>query len=431
MRQHIQRKITDTSDFKEKLFHWVSQSSSFTILEGQQMGAIHHRYDCIIGIGELSSLIFQNQVDFNQLDHYHQKTNDWLLTYISYDVKNSIENLKSQNSDDLKFPLLKFIQPRKLLCLKNNLLSFHYLNDDIQEVEKDLNDINKTLVEESSLPKVDFINRMSKKEYFENASQLLNHIQRGDIYEVNFCQEFYANDISFDCLQAYKSLREISKAPFSVFSKLDSHYVISASPERYISKSGSTLISQPIKGTARRDLDPNTDHEIKIQLQNDPKERAENIMIVDLVRNDLSKIAKRKSVTVQELCEIYSFEQVHQMISTITCEVSDNLKLSDILKASFPMGSMTGAPKYKAMELAEKYETTKRGLYSGSVGYITPDFDFDFNVIIRSLLYNLDNQYLSYMVGGALTAKSIIEKEYEECELKGRAMKKIFGQSSY
>lgn len=430
MRQHIQREIINPLAFKEKLFHWASKSSNFTILEGQQMGATHHQYDCIIGVGELSSLTFHDKVDFDDLNDYHQKTHDWLLTYISYDVKNSIENLKSQNSDNLKFPLLKFIQPKKLLCLKNNLLSFHYLNDDVHEIDKDFKNINKTLVEEVSLSKVDFINRMSKKEYFKNASHLLNHIQRGDIYEVNFCQEFYANDISFDCLQAYKSLRDISKAPFSVFSKLDSHYVISASPERYISKSGSTLISQPIKGTARRDSDSNIDHKIKVQLKNDPKERAENIMIVDLVRNDLSKIAKSKSVEVQELCKIYSFEQVHQMISTITCQLKDNVKLSDILKASFPMGSMTGAPKYKAMELAEKYETKKRGLYSGSVGYITPDFDFDFNVVIRSLLYNADARYLSYMVGGALTAKSIIEKEYEECELKGKAMRKIFGQSS-
>ncbi|SDZ88927.1 anthranilate synthase component I family protein [Psychroflexus halocasei] len=430
MRHHIQREIINPLAFKEKLFHWASKSSNFTILEGQQMGATHHQYDCIIGVGELSSLTFHDKVDFDGLDDYHQKTQDWLLTYISYDVKNSIENLKSQNSDDLKFPLLKFIQPKKLLCLKNNLLSFHYLNDDFHEIDKDFKNINETLVEESSLPKVDFINRMSKKEYFENASQLLKHIQRGDIYEVNFCQEFYANDISFNCLQAYKSLRDISKAPFSVFSKVDTHYVISASPERYISKSGNTLISQPIKGTARRDSDSNIDHKIKVQLKNDPKERAENIMIVDLVRNDLSKIAKSKSVEVQELCKIYSFEQVHQMISTITCQLKDNVKLSDILKASFPMGSMTGAPKYKAMELAEKYETKKRGLYSGSVGYITPDFDFDFNVVIRSLLYNADARYLSYMVGGALTAKSIIEKEYEECKLKGKAMKKIFGQSS-
>lgn len=430
MRQQFKRKISDSDIFKEKLFNWASQFSFFTVLEGQQMTMPGHFYDCIIAVDELSSITFHDKIDFDRLDNYHQKTNDWLFTFMSYDAKNSIENLASHNSDYLQFPVLKFIQPKKVICLKNNEVYFNYLSDDFSNVEADFQEIIQSKVMTTQLPHLEFSCRMSRDFYLTQAGQLMNHIQRGDIYEINFCQEFFVENASFDCLQAFKNLREISKAPFSVFSKIDSHYVISASPERYLSKSGNTLISQPIKGTARRDLDATTDNKIKIQLENDPKERAENIMIVDLVRNDLSKIAQKKSVVVDELCEIYSFEQVHQMISTIRCTLKEELKLSDILKASFPMGSMTGAPKVKAMELAEKYENTRRGLYSGSVGYITPDFNFDFNVIIRSLLYNADHKYLSYMVGSALTAKSIIEKEYEECELKGRALKKIFGQHS-
>ncbi|MGB2088637.1 MAG: chorismate-binding protein, partial [Psychroflexus salarius] len=162
------------------------------------------------------------------------------------------------------------------------------------------------------------------------------------------------------------------------------------------------------------------------QLATDPKELAENIMIVDLVRNDLSKLATKASVKVDELCRIYTFEQVHQMISTISCELKPNIDFTSILEATFPMGSMTGAPKIEAMKLAEAYETTKRGLYSGSIGYITPNGDFDFNVVIRSLLYNAKRAYLSYMVGSAITDQSIPENEYQECLLKGKALQEIF-----
>ncbi|MDN6280401.1 MAG: anthranilate synthase component I family protein [Psychroflexus sp.] len=429
MRKQIIRRVSNPAQFIEKLFHWASQQTIFTILEGQQMEMPGHQFDCVIGIGKRSSLNFENRVDFDQVDHYHQQTKDWLFSYISYDVKNSIENLTSDNSDGLHFPHLTLIQPQKVLCLKNDMLFFHYLDQDVDSIADDLNAILLQIVSETPLPQFEFQSRMPRKMYLENASHLMQHIQRGDIYEINFCQEYYAENVTFNCLQAYKRLRELSKAPFSVFAKHDSHYIISASPERYLSKTETDLISQPIKGTAKRDSDLEKDEALKIMLQNDPKERAENIMIVDLVRNDLSKIAQKSSVCVDELCEIYSFEQVHQMISTLRCSVDKNIHLSDILKASFPMGSMTGAPKYKTMQLAEKYENTKRGLYSGSVGYITPEFNFDFNVIIRSLLYNADTRYLSYMVGSALTAQSDIEKEYEECELKGKAMKQIFGQS--
>jgi len=157
-------------------------------------------------------------------------------------------------------------------------------------------------------------------------------------------------------------------------------------------------------------------------LRSSEKNRAENIMIVDLVRNDLSKVARRNSVKVKELCTVYSFETVHQMISTVTAEVENDQNNLDIVLSCFPMGSMTGAPKIKAMELIEKYESTKRGLYSGAIGYFNPNGDFDFNVVIRALLYNAENRNLSGMVGGAITSKSIPEKEFEETKLKARAL---------
>ncbi len=210
--------------------------------------------------------------------------------------------------------------------------------------------------------------------------------------------------------------------PFAVFFRNHTQYLLSASPERYIRKEGNKIISQPIKGTAKRFEDPVQDEKSKQELAQSAKERTENIMIVDLVRNDLAHTSRKGSVKVEELCEIYTFRQVHQMISTVVSEVEPTTHPITILKTTFPMGSMTGAPKISAMKLIEALEETKRGLYSGAVGYFTPNGDFDFNVIIRSILYNSHEQYLSFSVGSAITAEAAPEKEYEECLLKANAM---------
>ena len=156
---------------------------------------------------------------------------------------------------------------------------------------------------------------------------------------------------------------------------------------------------------------------------NSKKEKSENIMIVDLIRNDLSKNAIRGSVQVEELCKVYSFKQVHQLISTVVCTVDKDDNDVDIIKNLFPMGSMTGAPKISAMEIIEEEELTKRGLYSGAVGYFSPEGNFDFNVVIRSILYNASKKYASFSVGSAITSLSVIENEYEECLLKAKALK--------
>ena len=158
---------------------------------------------------------------------------------------------------------------------------------------------------------------------------------------------------------------------------------------------------------------------------NSAKDRSENVMVVDLVRNDLSKVCKEGTVRVDELYGIYSFPQVHQMISTVSGELKEEVCFTDILKATFPMGSMTGAPKNKVMHLIEKYEQTKRGIFSGAVGYISPNGDFDFNVVIRSIMYNADTSYLSFQTGSAITFYSDPEKEWEECLLKAEAIKVV------
>ncbi len=249
---------------------------------------------------------------------------------------------------------------------------------------------------------------------------------RGDIYEVNFCQEFYDENADIDPFSVYQALKEISPVPFGAFYRLGDKYLMCASPERFLKKVDSKLISQPIKGTAKRGLTEEEDQAIINELQTNPKERAENIMITDLVRNDLSRSACKGTVNVDELCGVYTYPQVHQMISTISSELRDDIDPIDAIKMAWPMGSMTGAPKVSAMKIIEELECTKRSMYSGSIAYITPEKDFDFNVVIRSLLYDTNTKYLSCTFGGAITMQSKAESEYEECLLKAKAIKSIF-----
>lgn len=291
------------------------------------------------------------------------------------------------------------------------------------EVESDFEEIiNQNLCDFATLREIKIKQRISKEKYFEKVSKMLDHIHRGDIYEANFCMEFYAENALIEPLDIYQKLNAISKPPFASFFKNDKQYLMSASPERYLKKLETKVISQPIKGTSKRFDNLEMDKNSKSELLENPKERSENIMIVDLVRNDLSKTATKDSVKVEELCGIYTFKQVHQMISTVVSNVEHTTSPTEIIKTTFPMGSMTGAPKISAMNIIENLEETKRGLYSGAVGYFAPNGDFDFNVVIRSILYNAKNQYLSFSVGSAITSLSEPEKEYEECLLKAKAM---------
>jgi para-aminobenzoate synthetase component 1 len=294
------------------------------------------------------------------------------------------------------------------------------------EVEEDFEAImkqgSKIHVEHS---KIAIQQRISKANYILKVDAMLAHIHRGRIYEANFCMEFFAENAVINPLEKFKKLNAISQPPFAVFFKNNTHFLLSATPERYLRKEGDLLISQPIKGTAKRYSDFEKDEKSKEKLASDPKERAENIMITDLVRNDLSRTAQKGSVQVKELCGIYSFLQVHQMISTITSRLDPKYAVAEALKKTFPMGSMTGAPKISVMKIIEELEETKRGLYSGAIGYFTPEGDFDFNVVIRSILYNQGNQYVSFSVGSAITSLSEPEKEYEECLLKAKAMREV------
>lgn len=263
---------------------------------------------------------------------------------------------------------------------------------------------------------------VSKEDYIKAVKRLKEHIQQGDIYEINYCITFEARDITIDPFALYKKLNAISKAPYSAIAKINNQYIISSSPELFLSKRGNKLITKPIKGTAKRGATHEEDLSIKLALQNSLKERTENVMIVDVCRNDLSKIAKKGTVKVEKLYDIESYLQVHQMVSTVSCELKENVTFDDILEATFPMASMTGAPKIKAMELIDKYEVYKRGPYSGCLGYMQENGDFDLSVLIRSIFYDEEKKYLSFTVGSAITHLCKPEQEYEECLLKANAM---------
>jgi para-aminobenzoate synthetase component 1 len=374
----------------------------------------------LLAFGEKSRFLPSKSPALDELqDYINQKLGTYLFGYLSYDLKDEVETLSSNNFDGLSFPTLFFWEPEYIIEIKENKYTFIQGEQSLENTAL----INEFLSSESKAKSnsfdFKFKERTSKERYLEQVISLKNSIQRGDIYEVNYCQEYFAENVKIEYpIAVYNKLNSLTKAPFSSYFHFDNYSLFCGSPERYIKLNNKRLISEPIKGTAPRSKDPIQDLRNKENLETDPKERAENIMIVDLVRNDFSKIAANHSVKVDALCAVHSFENVHQMISTVSCEITEGTTFTDIIKASFPMGSMTGAPKLKAMELIEESEDFKRGLYSGSLGYINPNGDFDFNVIIRSLLYNQDQQYLSCSVGGAITIQSDPEKEYAECLTK-------------
>lgn len=344
---------------------------------------------------------------------------EYIISCLSYDLKNHVEDLKSAHKDEHEFPEVLLWVPACVVRVENDRIDY-VQGEKTGETEAFIQDFleRQRKGAYTSLP-YQLKPRTSKEKYLDTVVQLKEEIQQGNIYEVNYCQEFFAENVEIsDPLSVYIKLNHLTKAPYSAYIQLDKFNLFCGSPERFIRREGNKLISSPIKGTHKRGQTSEEDSIFKLALLNDEKERSENVMIVDLVRNDLSRIATKGSVKVDELFGIYTFETVHQMISTISCELRENVTFTDILRATFPMGSMTGAPKISAMKIIEEHESFRRGIYSGSIGFIAPNGDFDFNVVIRTLIYNAEKKYLSCPVGGAITINSSPEKEYEECLVK-------------
>ncbi len=407
-------------DLKSKLVEFAREFELACILDSNAQFYLnrgnysYRNYDLIAGFSYVSSGS-DNINDFNEFRRINNKDDNWYLGYLSYDLKNELENLSSSNNDMLEWPPIFFFKPDIQFLLINNVINIKVNRSDV-EISELIDCLNLYEISQANPSPIHLVPRISRREYISSVNKIQEKIQKGYIYEMNFCQEFF-NHSTIDPYSVYRNMNLHSPSPFSVFFKYIDKFLLSSSPERFLKKVNSLIISQPIKGTAARGSDRREDQLLKNHLTGSVKERSENIMIVDLVRNDLSKIAQKNSVKVEELCGIYSFPHVHQMISTVSAHLSTN-SLNEIIKATFPMGSMTGAPKIEAMNIIEEYESTKRGLYSGTVGYISPGMNFDFNVVIRSLQYHASKKYLSYLAGGAITALSDPEKEYEECLTK-------------
>jgi para-aminobenzoate synthetase component 1 len=407
------------------MLNWAKQFGIFCFLDNNKYNFFSPTFECLLAAGAFKKLEVPVCNAFDALQQFKEDVQDWLFGHLSYDLKNDIENLSSANLDKVLFPDIFFFVPQILLMLNEHELKIGALDSDADNIYNAIlsSSGNIGLTKSENL---DIKSRFVKDEYLLTIKKLQKHILQGDCYEVNFCQEFYAEDALIDPLEVYDKLSIVSPNPFSALYKLENKYLICASPERFLKTVGTKIYSQPIKGTSKRDTGNLLNDETnKRNLLNSDKERSENVMIVDLVRNDLSKVCVKGSVKVEELFGIYSFPQVHQMISTISGVLTSKDDLATVLKATFPMGSMTGAPKKRAMELIEVYEKTKRGIFSGALGYITPEGDFDFNVVIRSIVYNSLDKYLSILGGSAITFNSIGEKEYEECLLKIEAMKSV------
>ena len=413
--------VTNFNKFKTQMLGWANRFNICVFLDNHQYKSAHHTVECLVAVNVVNSF-----TETNTLKNYLKHENDWLFGHVGYDFKNEIHNLTSTNPDGIGFPDIFFFQPQIVIELKQHEVIISCINAKPQNI---FEEISKSIIHNSqftTLNSIQLKQKISKQEYIEIIKKIRNHILRGDCYELNFCMEFFAENVLLNTINVYNKLVDISPVPFAAYYKLNDKFLLCASPERYIQKKQNTIISQPIKGTHKRDLQNNLQDEIlKQQLQQSEKDRSENVMVVDLVRNDLSKICKQGSVAVTELFGVYTFPQVHQLISTIKGELKEDIDFVDVLKATFPMGSMTGAPKLKVMQLTEQYEQSKRGLYSGTIGYIKPNKDFDFNVVIRSIQYNQTNKYLSFQVGGGITFNSNAEQEYEECLLKASAIMQV------
>ncbi len=421
--------VQNIPDFKKQMLQWAQQFREVVFLESNKYKAKYSTHEAVLAFDAFTLLQTDYFNAFDQLNEYQKNTNDWLFGYLSYDLKNNVEQLESNNSDGLNFPDLLFFQPKKLIFFEEDSIRFEYLGMCDDEIDDDFQQIlSIKIVESDQQENIEVKSKLTFNEYEKGFQKVISHIQRGDIYEANYCMEFFAENVQLNSNDLFWKLNEISQPPFACFAKFNQHFVLSASPERYIRKDGLKIISQPIKGTAKRGITTEEDLLLKENLASNKKEQSENVMIVDLVRNDLSITATKASVQVEELFGIYTFKQVHQMISTVVSEVSADQNPVEIIKSTFPMGSMTGAPKLSAMKIIEEVERTKRGLYSGAIGYFTPNNDFDFNVVIRTILYNQENKYASFSVGSAITINANATDEYNECLLKAQAMQKVLQQ---
>lgn len=405
------------------MLNWSSRFNIFCFLDNAGYSFQEPSFDCMLAAGSRFFITASPDNLFKEIKEFYDLHADWIFGHISYPVPAGFHQTEQPR---IPFDPAFFFVPEYLLILKGNELIIEtYPEIKSQDVFNEVME-EPSFIKSERLTELDIRSDLSRAEYIKHILSLKKHIQRGDCYEINYCMEFFAEGMIADPLCLYNRLQELSPNPFSAYYRINDRYCLCASPERFLKKSGSKVISQPIKGTSRRDIkDPAADMIEIDNLRNSPKERSENVMVVDLVRNDLSKVCTEGSVQVTELFGIYSFPQVHQMISTIEGKVDEQTHWTAIVNACFPMGSMTGAPKKKVTELIATYELRDRGLFSGSIGYVSPTGDFDFNVVIRSLFIDRERELITFLAGSGITAYCQPESEYDECLVKVEAIRKV------
>lgn len=414
--------ISNADGFKIKMLNWLHQFNIFCLLDSNNYNFKHKQYEMLVAAGAIKIFAPQNE-KLTELQKFTAETNDWIFGHVSYDFKNKIEALTSARPDSIGFADIQFFIPETVIKINDSEIEISSYNNPDFVIDEIIQSSEN--IQAKELFSIPVQPRISKEEYLEKIENLKTHIKLGDCYEINFCQEFYAENAKANPTELFYALNNKSPNPFAAYYRNDDKYCICASPERFIQKTNDAIISQPIKGTLKR-TEKNFINKVEQEtLHNSIKDRTENVMIVDLVRNDLNKICKTGTIHPSEMYGIQSFPQVHQMVSTIEGTLKNDINFADIIRATFPMGSMTGAPKKRVMELSEQYEATARGLYSGTIGYISPDKNFDFNVVIRSIMYNTTSQYLNFHVGGAITFNSNPEDEYNECLAKAEAMMQV------
>ena len=414
--------ILELAELKKKLLNWASSFKQVAHYDNNNYAENRYsRYESLSAVS--NGTAFERNTGANAWGDFENYKNlnpdNWFFGYFGYDLKNELEELSSNNQDFHTSASICFFIPETVVAIKTNSNLIEISAENPKAV---WDEILKAKPTDEFYPKnISVKAAITKEDYIAAVDKIRAHIIEGDLYEMNFCQEFYANGL-LEPASFFNRLNRFSPAPFSAWFKNDKQHIFSASPERFLYKDSEKVVSQPIKGTIQRSDDKMQDQMLKEELYMSEKDRAENVMIVDLVRNDLSRMAKIGTVEVEELFGIYGFRQVWQMISTVSAKLNNEADSIEAIKAAFPPGSMTGAPKIMSMELIEQYESSARGVFSGTLGYFSSEGNFDFNVLIRSIFYNEDSQNISFQTGGAIVYDSDPEKEYEECLLKAKAM---------
>ncbi|MCU0399656.1 MAG: anthranilate synthase component I family protein [Algoriphagus sp.] len=397
----------NSTDWKEKLLYWANEN--FTYLAWTTGNAHEYKH------GAFGNFLFLGNENLSEEELWSKAS--WKVGILGYDLKNRFENLTSQNPAFFPLPDFCFFSPDWILTIHPDGISSQNPIPESWIAAIDRHDIP---VEKKITCQI--LPQLSEEEYLEKVVAIQKQIIEGNTYEANFCQAYSGEFETWDPISAFSKLNQLSKMPFAALFKAKTTWLVSASPERFLKKSGNQLITQPIKGTISRDTDPEKDNENRFHLLSSEKERAENLMITDLMRNDLAKVSKTGSVEVEELFGIYALPRVFQMISTVRSELLPNTSFKEIIKATFPMGSMTGAPKISTMEIIDREECFKRGWFSGAFGWINDQGDFDFSVVIRSIIADLDVKKLYFGVGSAITIDALASQEYKECALKAQAI---------